>query len=204
MVMTGGTAGQGVGGTGGAGQGGQGGTAGAGPTRLDIEQGTMTLWYDEPANAWTEALPVGNGRLGAMVFGNPASERLQLNESSFWSGGPSRNDNPNARNALAQVRQLIFDGQYTSAETLINQNITAAQLHGSMFQPIGDLNLTFAGHTGHTNYHRELDLERALVTVRYDVGGVTHTREVFASQPDQLLVVRLTVVNRERLAFPWV
>jgi alpha-L-fucosidase 2 len=201
MVMTGGTAGQGVGGTGGAGQGGQGGTAGAGPTRLDIEQGTMTLWYDEPANAWTEALPVGNGRLGAMVFGNPASERLQLNESSFWSGGPSRNDNPNARNALAQVRQLIFDGQYTSAETLINQNITAAQLHGSMFQPIGDLNLTFAGHTGHTNYHRELDLERALVTVRYDVGGVTHTREVFASQPDQLLVVRLTASQPGAVSF---
>jgi alpha-L-fucosidase 2 len=201
MVMTGGTAGQGVGGTGGAGQGGQGGTAGAGPTRLDIEQGTMTLWYDEPANAWTEALPVGNGRLGAMVFGNPASERLQLNESSFWSGGPSRNDNPNARNALAQVRQLIFDGQYTSAETLINQNITAAQLHGSMFQPIGDLNLTFTGHTTHTNYHRELDLERALVTVRYDVGGVTHTREVFASQPDQLLVVRLTASQPGAVSF---
>jgi alpha-L-fucosidase 2 len=201
MAMTGGNAGQGVGGTAGGGQSGQGGTAGTGPTRLDIEQGTMTLWYDEPASVWTEALPVGNGRLGAMVFGNPASERLQLNESTFWSGGPSRNDNPNARNALAQVRQLIFNGQYTNAETLINQNMTAAQLHGSMFQPIGDLNLTFAGHTGHTNYHRELDLERALVTVRYDVGGVTHTREVFASQPDQLLVVRLTASQPGAVSF---
>jgi alpha-L-fucosidase 2 len=175
--------------------------SGAGGAHIDIEQGAMSLWYDEPASAWTEALPVGNGRIGAMMFGNPAGERLQLNESSFWSGGPSRNDNPNARAALPQVRQLIFNGQYTQAETLINQNMTAAQLHGSMFQPIGDLDLTFAGHAEHSNYHRELDLERALATVRYDVAGVTYTREVFASIPDQVLVVRLTASQPGKLNF---
>jgi alpha-L-fucosidase 2 len=176
--------------------------AGSGGTRrLEIEQGSMTLWYDEPAGSWTEALPIGNGRLAAMVFGGPASERLQLNESSFWSGGPSRNDNPNARSALAQVRQLIFDGQYTDAEALINQSMTASELHGSMFQPIGDLTLSFSGHDAYSNYRRELDLARALATTKYDVGGVTYTREVFASQPDQLIVVRLGASQPGRLSF---
>lgn len=161
----------------------------------------MSLWYDEPAAAWTSALPVGNGRLGAMVFGGPASEQLQLNESSFWSGGPSRNDNPNALGVLSQVRQQIFAGQYTSAETLINQNMTAAQLHGSMFQPIGDLRLDFGGHGTYTNYRRELDLERAVVTTQYDVAGVTYTREVFASQPDQVIAVRLSASQPGQLSF---
>jgi alpha-L-fucosidase 2 len=199
-----GTAGSGqAGASGGAAGAGAGGAAGAngGAGRIEIEQGSMTMWYDQPASAWTEALPVGNGRLGAMVFGAPASERLQLNESSFWSGGPSRNDNPNARNALSEARQLIFDGQYTNAETLINQNMTAAQLHGSMFQPIGNLTLAFAGHTTFTNYRRELDLERAVATTKYDVGGVTYAREVFASQPDQVVVVRLSASEPGRLTF---
>jgi alpha-L-fucosidase 2 len=210
QAAMGGTAGTGIAGTGGAGQSGASGAggasgasgaSGAGGTRLDIEQGSMTLWYAEPASAWTEALPVGNGRLGAMVFGNPESERLQLNESSFWSGGPSRNDNANARGALSQVRQLIFNGQYTDAEALINQNMTATQLHGSMFQPIGDVRLGFNGHTGHSNYRRELDLERALITVSYDIAGVTYTREVFASEPAQVLVVRLTASEPGKLSF---
>jgi alpha-L-fucosidase 2 len=198
-----GNSGAGTGGGGQAGTSGSGGSGsgGEGGDHLDIEQGSMTLWYDEPASAWTEALPIGNGRLGAMVFGDPASERVQLNESTFWSGGPSRNDNPNALGALSQVRELIFAGQYTQAETLINQNMTASTLHGSMFQPIGNLVLSFPDHDEATNYHRELDLTRALVTVRYDAGGVTYTREAFASQPDQVVVVRLSASAAERLSF---
>jgi len=87
--------------------------------------GRLDLWYRQPAAQWVEALPLGNGRLGAMVFGDPARERLQLNEDSFWSGGPSRNDNPDALGALAGVRQAIFEGRYTDAESMINQSMTA-------------------------------------------------------------------------------
>src|SRR5690606_36717513 len=143
----------------------------------------------------------GNGRLGAMVFGEPGRERLQLNESSFWSGGPSRNDNPQALGALDDVRQLIFDGAYSEAESLINQRMTATQLHGSMFQPIGDVSLEFPGHQSYSAYHRELDLKRAVFTARYEVGGVTYTREAFASQPDQVLVVRLSADQPGQLDF---
>src|SRR5690606_8727210 len=190
-VATGGAGGSSTGGasTGGAGAGGDPSTGGTGgsvdDTRLQIPEGSITLWYDAPAANWNEALPLGNGRLGVMVFGGPANERLGLNESTFWSGGPSRNDNPNALGALANVRQLIFSGQYTEAESVINQNMTATQLHGSMFQPIGNLNLSFPGHDSYTNYYRELDLRRAAFTANYDVGGVTYTREVFVSRPDQ-------------------
>jgi alpha-L-fucosidase 2 len=172
-----------------------------GDVGLDVGQGSLTMWYAEPADVWTEALPVGNGRLGGMVYGDPDSERIQLNESSFWSGGPSRNDNPLALAALPTVRQLIFAGDYTGAESMINQNMTAAQLHGSMYQPIGDLRLAFPGHANPSAYYRELDLKRAVATTRYDVAGVTYTREVFASHPDQVIVVRLTASQPGSLTF---
>ncbi len=198
---SGGAPGAGAGGsstTGGAAIGGAG-TGGAFTTPID--EARLTMWFDHPAGVWNEALPVGNGRLGAMVFGEPARERLQLNEDSFWSGGPSRNDNPDALGALAGVRQAIFEGRYTDAESMINQSITARQLHGSMYQPIGDLTLSFPGHEGYTGYRRELNLRRAVFTATYEVGGVTYTREVFASQPDQVLVVRVTADQPAALDF---
>lgn len=163
-----------------------------GDYHLDVEPDPLVMWYDTPAEVWNEALPIGNGRLGAMVFGGPGTETLQLNENTFWSGGPSRNDNSNARGALASIRQLLWDGKWTEAETSINQNITATQLHGSKYQTIGELKLNFPGHGSFSSYYRELDLERALLTVRYEVNGVTFTREIFASQPDQVIVVRIT------------
>jgi len=163
-----------------------------GDYHLDIEPDPLVMWYDAPAGVWNEALPIGNGRLGAMVYGDPGTETLQLNENTFWSGGPSRNDNPNAKGALANIRQLLWNGQWTQAETAINQNITATQLHGSKYQTIGELKLNFPGHGDYSSYYRELDLERAVVTVKYEVNGVTFTREVFASQPDQVIVVRIT------------
>ena len=172
-----------------------------GDADLEIDEGSLIMWYEEPASVWNEALPVGNGRLGAMVFGDPASERLQLNENTFWSGGPSRNDNPQALSALSTVRELIFDGAYAEAEALINQNMTASQLHGSMYQPIGDLTLRFAGHEVYSAYYRELDLKRAVFTAKYDVSGVSYTREVFSSQPDQVIVVRLSASQPGQLTF---
>ena len=153
--------------------------------------GKLKLWYDKPASNWNEALPVGNGRLGAMVYGDPANEKIQLNEETFWSGGPSRNDNPDALKALPEVRQLIFDGKYHEAEKMVNENMVTG-LHGSMYQVVGNLNLSFPGHENYTGYYRELDIEKAVFTTTYQVDGVTYTREVFASQPDQVIVVRLT------------
>ncbi len=186
---TGGVGAGGVGATGGAATGGGGGVE---YPRPEIDEARVTMWYDRPAGVWNEALPVGNGRLGAMIFGNPASERLQLNEGTFWSGGPSRNDNPNALAALPNVRQAIFEGRYTDAESMINQSITASQLHGSIFQTIGDLTLDFPGHDAATAYRRELNLRRAVHTTTYQVDGIAFRREIFASQPDQVIVIRLS------------
>jgi alpha-L-fucosidase 2 len=163
--------------------------------------GYLKMWYNRPASAWNEALPIGNGRLGAMVYGNPAEEKIQLNEITFWSGGPSRNDNPNALDALPVVRQLIFDGEYSEAETMINQNMKAKQLHGSIYQPVGNLNLSFSGHDSYTDYYRELDLEKAVFTTTYKVADVTYKREVFASQPDQVIVMKLTANLPGKLTF---
>lgn len=163
--------------------------------------GKLKMWYDKPASVWNEALPVGNGRLGAMVFGGPANEKLQLDESSFWSGGPSRNDNPEALSALDSVRQSIFSGNYKMAENLINKHITAKQLHGSMFQIVGNLNLSFNGNEKYTSYYRELDLEKAVFTTTFKVGDVNFKREVFVSQPDQVIVVRLTADKPGKLSF---
>jgi len=163
--------------------------------------GKLKMWYDKPAANWNEALPLGNGRIAAMVFGNPAKEQLQLNESSFWSGGPSRNDNPDGLIGLDSIRYYIFKGNYTRANTLSNKYLTAKQLHGSMFQVIGNLNLAFENSDSYTDYYRELDLEKAITTTTYKVGGVTFKREVFASQPDQVIVIRLTANKPGQLSF---
>jgi alpha-L-fucosidase 2 len=165
------------------------------------QSGKLKMWYNKPAIYWNEALPVGNGRLAAMVFGNPPSEKIQLNESTFWSGGPSRNDNPDALGVLSAIRQAIFSGNYSGAETMINQNVTAKQLHGSKFQPIGYLNLSFPDDSSYTDYYRELDLEKAVFTATYKVDDVTYKREVFASQPDQVIVIKLTAAQPGKLTF---
>ena len=163
--------------------------------------GKLKMWYDKPASNWNEALPLGNGRIAAMVFGNPAKEQLQLNESSFWSGGPSRNDNPDGLKGLDSIRYYIFKEEYKRANNLSNKYLTAKKLHGSMFQSIGNLNLAFNNTDGFTNYYRELDLENAIQTTTYQVGDVTYKREVFASQPDQVLVVKLSASKPGQLTF---
>jgi len=144
---------------------------------------------------------LGNGRIAAMVFGNPAKEQLQLNESSFWSGEPSRNDNPAGLEGLDSIRSYIFGGNYARANTLSNKFLTAKQLHGSKFQVIGDLNLAFKNCDKYTDYYRELDLEKAITTTTYKVGEVTFKREVLASQPDQVIVIRLTASKPGQLSF---
>ncbi|SKB50362.1 glycoside hydrolase family 95 protein [Dyadobacter psychrophilus] len=160
------------------------------------------LWYNTPSGkTWENALPVGNGRLGGMVYGNVVNETIQLNEHTLWSGGPNRNDNPDALAALPEIRKLIFDGKQKEAEKLANKAIITKKSHGQMFQPLGDLRLTFPGHETFTNYYRELDIERAVAKTTYQVGGINYTREVLASFPDRVIVIRLTADKPGKLTF---
>lgn len=162
----------------------------------------LILWYDEPSgNTWENALPVGNGRQGAMVYGNVEKEILQLNEHTVWSGSPNRNDNPAALANLAEIRRLIFEGKQKEAERLANEYIITKKSHGQMFQPVGNLELQFSGHDNFTNYRRELDLERAVATASYQVNGITYTRQVLASFPDRVVVMHLSASQRGSISF---
>ena len=161
----------------------------------------LKLWYNQPAKQWVEALPIGNGRIAAMIFGNPSKEKLQLNESTFWSGSPSRNDNPNGAKVLDSVRYYIFEKNYKKAENLANKGLTAKKLHGSIFQSIGNLNIDFENTNNFTDFYRELDIEKALATTTFTANGVTYKREVFASEPDQVIVIRLTANQKGKLSF---
>ncbi|MDI1256187.1 MAG: glycoside hydrolase family 95 protein [Flavobacterium sp.] len=161
----------------------------------------LKLWYTKPASAWNEALPLGNGRLGVMVFGDPANEKLHLNESTFWSGGPSRNDNADGPQVLDSIRYYIFKGKYKRAEVLADKGLTATKLHGSMYQSVGNLNLTFANNNEYTDYYRELDLEKAVATTTFNANGTTYKREIFTAIPDQVIVVKLTANKPGMLSF---
>ncbi len=164
--------------------------------------GALKLWYKQPAGkTWTDALPVGNGRLGAMVYGNPEKEVVKLNESTVWSGGPNRNDNPNALAALPEVRKLIFEGKHDEAAKLAAEKIESKTTNGMMYQPVGNLNIAFPGHEKFTDYYRELDIEKAVTTTSYTVDGVKYTRQVIASVPDQIIAIRLTADKLGKLTF---
>src|SRR5436190_797443 len=148
----------------------------------------LVLWYDKPATQWVEALPIGNGRLGAMVFGGTASERLQLNEDTLYAGGPYDPNNPEALQSLPQARQLIFAGKFKEASDLIGQKMMAHPIKQMPYEPVGDLRLEFAGHEDVSNYRRELDLDSAIVKVSYNAQGANFTREVFSSPIDQVII----------------
>ncbi|HET9316377.1 MAG TPA: glycoside hydrolase family 95 protein [Vicinamibacteria bacterium] len=159
------------------------------------------LFYRQPAKEWVEALPVGNGRLGAMVFGGVPEERIQLNEDTFWSGGPYDPVNEEALQYLPVVRQLLWEGRYREAQDLADRKLMGRPRHLQAYQPLGDLRLTMVGHGRPTEYRRELDLDRAVVRIRYRIGPTTFTREVFASAPDQSIVVRLAADGPAKLHF---
>ena len=152
----------------------------------------LKLWYDKPASIWNEALPLGNGRLGAMVFGDPAVERLQLNEETIWSGSPNNNAHDKALEALPKVRQLIFEGKYAEAQELATKDIMSQTNNGMNYQTFGSVYLSFPGHQNYTNYYRDLDIENATAKVRYTVNGVTYTREILTAFSDQVVAVKLS------------
>ena len=180
----------------------------------------LSLWYRAPASdhpllpldaprqsrqagaaEWVRALPVGNGRLGAMVFGGIVHERLQLNEDTLWAGRPYDPVNPDAREALPDVRRLLADGKYADAATLAGAKVMSKPLAQMPYQTVGDLALTFLPSDSAGSYRRDLDLATATAHVSFVSGGVTFSREVFASAPDQVIVIRLTASRPGRISF---
>jgi alpha-L-fucosidase 2 len=162
---------------------------------------SLTLWYRQPAANWTSALPIGNGRLGAMVFGGVEREHLQFNEDTLWAGGPYDPDNTNALAALPEVRQLIFAGKYDDAASLISKKMMAKPLQQMPYETVGDLFLTFPTNAPVTDYRRDLNLDTAVASVSYTANGVHFQREFFSSPVDQVIVVRLTADKPGQISF---
>jgi alpha-L-fucosidase 2 len=162
---------------------------------------SLVLWYDKPASEWTEALPVGNGRLGAMIFGGPKSEQLQLNEDTLYAGSPYDPNNPEALKALPEAQRLIFEGKYKEAHDLVGAKMMAQPIKQMPYEPVGDLKLSFSDHDNVINYRRQLDLNTAISTTTYEIGATTFKREIFASPVDQVIVVSLIADRRRQLNF---
>lgn len=162
----------------------------------------LKLWYNQPSGStWENALPIGNGRLGAMIYGNVEKEIIQLNEHTVWSGSPNRNDNPAALEALPEIRKMIFEGNHKEAENLANKAIISKKSQGQMFQPVGNLNLSFDGQEKYSNYRRELNIEKAISKTTYVVDGVTFSREAFASFADRIIVMRISANKAGAVSF---
>jgi len=184
----------------------------------------LKLWYRQPAflpneanpssgwensRSWLYALPIGNGRLGGMVFGGIEYERIQLNEESVWSGGPQDADNPEALKYLPEIRQLLFERKYVEAQKLTYEKLVCkgpgsqngAKNYFGCYQTLGDLRISFDGQSEATDYYRELDLDTAIASVSYCVGDATFKREVFSSAPDQVMIVRLTCDKPGKISF---
>jgi len=151
----------------------------------------LLLWYDKPARTWVEALPVGNGSLGAMVFGKTEKERIQFNEDTVWAGCPHDYSHKGARKFLPEIRRLIFERKQREAERLAMREFMSVPLRQMPYQPFGDLLLSFPGHGEYEAYRRELNLDTATVTVTYKAGGCTYRREIFASTPQHVIVVHI-------------
>jgi alpha-L-fucosidase 2 len=172
----------------------------------------LLIWFESPADKFTQSLPLGNGRLGAMVFGGVGEERIVLNEGTLWSGAPQDSDKPDAATFLPEIRRLLLEGKNAEAEALVYKNFTAQGLGSARgrgkdapygaYQVLGDLRLKFAyGDAGFTNYRRELNLENATATITYTQNGVNFTREIFVSAPDQTVVIRLSADKPKSITF---
>lgn len=169
--------------------------------RSEADSASLKLWYEKPASVWEAALPLGNGRIGAMVYGGVSSETIQLNEDTFWAGGPHNNLNLSALNALPDIRRFINEGDYAAASDIAEKSITSQGAQGMPYQSAGVLRLEFPEHKKYTDYYRELDLQNAIAKTRYKVGEVEFHREVFTSFVDQVVVIRLTASDADTLNF---
>ena len=160
----------------------------------------LKLWYSSPAKNWIEALPIGNSRLGAMVYGGIGHEELQLNEETFWAGGPYDNNNTLARYVLPIVRQLIFEGNYREAQRMVDANFFCKK-NGMSYLTMGSLFIDFNGHEKATDFYRDLNISNATATTRYKVDGVTYTRTAFASFTDSVIVMHVKADKKAALNF---
>jgi alpha-L-fucosidase 2 len=160
----------------------------------------LKLWYDQPAANWNEALPIGNGKLAAMVFGGPAREQLQLNEETVWAGGPNNNVKPDAFPIIQRLRTLLLDMKHVEAQQLADSAMQPYGNSGMPYQPVGNLFIIFPGHEKFSAYRRELNLERAITTTTYKVDGVGYRRESFASLTDGVIIVRLTATKPRKVS----
>ena len=167
------------------------------------EGNSLRLWYDKPAGSWVEALPIGNGNMGGMIFGGVEKERIQFNEDTFWSGKPMDRQSPEAAENLGRIRRLLFDGKQKEAEALAMRTFMARPLRQETYQTCGDLVLAFDLPAGSESedYRRDLDLDTALATGSFKHGGVVYRREVFASYPAGLIVIRLTADKPGKVSF---
>jgi alpha-L-fucosidase 2 len=162
---------------------------------------SLVLWYDKPAENWTEALPVGNGRLGAMIYGGTEKEIIQFNEETLWSGQPHDYAHKGASEVFHKMRQLLWDGKQIEAQDLGNERFMSTPFGQFSFLPFGNILLDFPGHENAANYTRKLDLEDAITSVVYEVGEVKYKREVISSEPDQVLMVHLEASKKGELNF---
>ncbi len=177
------------------------GLCGSAVREVGAAESDLKLWYERPASKWVEALPLGNGRLGAMVFGRVKQERLQLNEDRLWAGSPYDPNNPEALAALPAVRQLIDQGEYKQAQDLVSKSMMARPLSEMPYGTAGDVFLDFLGGEFAGSYKRSLDIATALAKTTFRVKGGRVEREVFVSEPDQVIVVRLVARDAARLDF---
>jgi alpha-L-fucosidase 2 len=174
---------------------------GANAESANPSRNALELWYDAPAKEWTEALPIGNGRMAAMVFGGVGRERIQFNEETVWAGGPQSYAHPGAVEVLPDLRRLLLAGKQPEAEQLAMERFMSEPLRQMPYQPLGDLELRFARQEAATDYRRSLDLDTAIATTFYKAGGVTFTRRVFASYPDRAVIIHLASDQPRKLDF---
>ena len=160
----------------------------------------MVVWYRQPGQAWLDAMPLGNGMMGAMVFGGVQKERVALNESSFWSGRPHDYDDPEAGKYFGQIRDLVFAGKFQEAEKMADDHFWGVPKNQQAYQPLGDLQLAFDGVENATGYRRELNMETGVARITFRAGGVVFTREVFVSYPDRVMVMRVTADKPGRVS----
>jgi alpha-L-fucosidase 2 len=162
---------------------------------------SLALWYDEPADEWTEALPIGNGGIGAMVFGQVPNEIIQFNEETLWTGQPHDYSNEGAGRYLDELRRLLWEGKQDEAHVLGNRSFMSKPLRQFNYQPFGNILLGFTGHENPADYRRILDLEEAVVSVEYEIGRINYKREIFTTHPGKVMVIRLEASKNKGLNF---
>ena len=158
-------------------------------------------WYNAPAKKWDEALPVGNGRLGVMVFGRSGEERIQLNEETYWSGGPYSTVVKRGYKVLPEIQKLVFEEKYLAAHNLFGRHLMGYPVEQQKYQSLANLHLFFKNQDSTTEYKRWLNLENGITAVSYKSNGILYQREVFASAPDQVIVIRLTADKSSSITF---